>query len=130
MCATPFISIRNTYKVDMHYELALELKSAGFPQRHLDSDFNGWSRFFYEEDGLIRENTLSVNPSDNDSIYDPTLSELIEACGSNLQALVKEDGKWVAAQRWNNYEGYFCLERSGPTPEEAVAKLWLELNKK
>jgi hypothetical protein len=78
----------------------------------------------------------------------PTLSELIEACGEDFRGLLK--GTFLI---WNkdikNYEdfiGFFAGELDGTdgsclyvdsephgygsTPEIAVAKLWLELNKK
>ena len=77
----------------MNHNLALELKEAGFPQVHFE-------RFI--------------------DCADPTLSQLIEACGesfANLAAHKKDewDCNWGAA--------------IGATPEEAVARLWLVLNK-
>ena len=65
----------------------------------------------------------------------PTLSELIEACGEEFRDLLKmrsKDYEWEA-------EGYyFCCDEhgegrrfgQGKTPEEAVSRLWLALNKK
>ncbi len=58
-------------------------------------------------------------------VYEPTLSELITACGDRFRSL-------------DNYseEGWFAFavgehtKVGGSTPEEAVAKLYLELNKK
>jgi len=62
----------------------------------------------------------------------PTLSELIEACGGkfhylsdsscfkNLEGITQ---KWVAHSKDHSRMGL------GSTPEEAVAKLWLELDK-
>lgn len=76
-----------------------------------------------------------------------SLSELIEACGDGFEWLglykaepygYKDDeffnkDKWVCG-KWEDSgcsEGsYFIEETFGSTPEEAVAKLWLELNKK
>jgi len=51
----------------------------------------------------------------------PTLSELIEACGDKIDGLQRGFGKWYAVTTTSSKEGN--------TPEEAVANLWLELNK-
>jgi len=52
------------------------------------------------------------------------LSSLIEACGDGYFTLSSHQSGWQAKRgledKWIN----------GSTPEEAVAKLWLELNKK
>ena len=54
----------------------------------------------------------------------PTLSELIEACGDSFHSLSMDDKThWVA--NWRVYG-----ESRGSTPEEAVAKLYIALNKK
>lgn len=83
----------------MNYELAKELKEAGFPTPQTID-------------------TLKVEK------FRPTLEELIEACGDGIIGLtrgaVTED--WLATN--NTYTV------SGPTPTEAVARLWLALNKK
>lgn len=61
----------------------------------------------------------------------PTLSELIEACGDGFINLTRDYSGWctnfVAGINDESYDGY---ETYGSTPEEAVANLWLELNKK
>ena len=63
----------------------------------------------------------------------PTLSELIEECGVGKTihgglSWRDEDGwcAWVKGKDECNQE----LETSGVTAEEAVANLWLKLNKK
>lgn len=55
----------------------------------------------------------------------PTLSELIEACGDKFGQLdhYQNDEKWKAEAK----EMYMA---TGKTAEEAVANLWLVLNKK
>lgn len=62
------------------------------------------------------------------------LSELIEACGDDFESLVKREEDWAAYVTEDAYKGdcvYDCCGyRIGSTPEEAVAKLWLALNKK
>lgn len=99
----------------MNYELAKQLKKNGFPTRDLG---NGYEIYSSESMPFV-----------------PNLSELIEACGEEFVFLVKEDDKnevvWTATadiKKWKNFKD--ILSGKGSTPEEAVAKLWLELNKK
>jgi hypothetical protein len=57
--------------------------------------------------------------------YSPTLSELIEAChqdGVCMRLIERPDGTWITSRA---DEEYF----HGRTPQEAVARLWLALNK-
>ena len=54
----------------MNYELAKELKDAGFPQ---DYSQGVLAHFVFEADDIT-----------SDSAYEPTLSELIEACGDRF----------------------------------------------
>ena len=84
------------------YELAKELKEAGFPQMT-----NGYTWYV--------DQVIAV----------PTLSELIEACGEVEMVLNIIDGKYTNA-RIVGLE----LNGEGSTPEIAVAMLWLALNKK
>lgn len=106
----------------MNYELAKQLKDAGFPQKGAGSKI--------------------ANPhahDDDESVeitYAPTLEELIEACGDRFLGLLKHDDKsgWTALK---NGDVLFLKDFSenpdlmlGSTPEEAVARLWLALNKK
>lgn len=90
----------------MNYELAKKLKDAGFPY---DWCIDGSPCLTGIEDSV---NCL------------PDLSELIEACGENLLTLqgCKELG-------WDAIYGLPPRTGQGKTPEEAVANLWLELNK-
>ena len=97
------------------YKLAKELKDAGFPIR-------GGRYHIFEKDKRIWPT--------------PTLSELIEACPREIKAsdvfkadfTLSSDGDvWLA--------GYYLVEdwtqfEEGKTPEEAVSRLWLALNKK
>lgn len=93
----------------MNYELALKLKDAGFPQHSTTHE-------------PVFLNRLGIS---TDDAYNPILSELIEACGLNTFLLEKlSNGKWYAYQNGNPRQGV------GTTPEDAVANLWLELNKK
>lgn len=106
----------------MNYELAKKLKDAGFPMKET---FSG----------------IDQLPSGNRAYYDqehkisPTLSELIEACGDKFEYLNRVHGgtdSWFAGTQ-DDYAGtemsIFQGEK-GSTPEEAVANLWLDLNRK
>ena len=98
------------------YTLANELKFAEFPQ-------GGNGRWLVDPRQIVARG--------GDRAYVPTLEELIEACGENFAWLhhsVKSK-KWAA-------QDFICVEGEGPhggqgsTPIEAVARLWLALNKK
>lgn len=59
---------------------------------------------------------------------DPTLSELIKACGSSFEGL--QHGK-LFAEDDGSFLWYAKADEEiakGPTPEEAVANLWLAIN--
>jgi hypothetical protein len=103
----------------VRYELAKKLKDAGFPQADPNRALNVGT-FQYVGDNSDKE-TLC---------YIPTLSELIEACGHYFYQLTKEDdGSWTCASI-NGYPKSGFGVTNSPTLEEAVAKLWLALNKK
>ena len=94
----------------MKYELAKELKDAGFPQA-------GDGKWIVPPDQLVARKA--------DRIYVPTLSELIKACGDDFRSLERgqdEERKsyWLAC-KWDS------VSWDGTTPEEAVARLWLAL---
>lgn len=103
------------------YELALKLKEAGFPQP-----------------SLMGIPVIGPGAIDKDGVFYPNLSELIEACGDCLSHLAHrpsypEGGHWWAVSHCGHPEhepGGNNLEESASTPEEAVARLWLALNKK
>ena len=108
----------------MNYELAKELKEAGFPQR---------DRHFYFSEHTTPPTRWDINVIDagqrvENEIAAPTLEELIEACGDQFRGLQRlENGKWYCtanALDWTE-NGIEVIES---TPEEAVAKLWLALN--
>lgn len=111
----------------MNYELAKKLKEAGFPQGE------GYG-------GVICENGYYDDIYQTAQIpfaYVPTLSELIEACGDKFGSLYRwenEQGLWWSAILRGETDFEFTREDrdrfSARTPESAVAKLWLSLNKK
>ncbi len=105
------------------YELAKELKEAGFPQKT-----KKYSHVLMEDRGerIVSEDGSLPYRSDTYTIL-PTLSELIEECGNDFGALMRNNNR-----EWDCYKFNLPLQGavSGLTPEEAVAKLWLTLNKK
>jgi len=92
----------------MKYELAKELRDAGFPQ-------TGNGKSVGPPDALVMRR--------GDGVYAPTLAELIRACGIPFTLegnVVAADAPiWMAESRG--------LTANGTTPEEAVARLWLGL---
>jgi hypothetical protein len=93
----------------MKYELAKEIRDAGFPQI-------GNGKSVSPVDALVMRR--------GDRVYAPTLSELIAACGIPFKLegntdVASDAAIWVA-QSDNTL-------RNGMTPEEAVARLWLAL---
>ena len=106
----------------MNYELARELKAAGFPQ----------TRPVYLSGRIPNEVFVSY----------PTLEELIEACGDEILGLNRthddsgEPNGWVADTHTcscdcgkDNCLNFKWEHESGATPTEAVARLWLAINK-
>jgi hypothetical protein len=102
----------------MRYELAKQLKDAGFPQT------------LYPGDGFIPNGEVDVVYCDTDDFVPehsymryPTLPRLIEACGDTVFFdLVKLKDGWVATDHY--------LRGEGLTPFEAVVNLWLASNQK
>ena len=96
----------------MTYELAKELKDAGFLQRN-------------EYELKLAEEYGGINPG---YVKRPNLSELIKACGSALKVLRRLDGDrgWAAISEFRVEPEIRCERES---PEEAVARFWLALNK-
>lgn len=97
------------------YELAKKLKQSGFPQT-----------------GSVIVSPI-INGYPEEAPYDvtyPTLPELIEACGDEFKGILRNVLKGIVGEKWvasNMAENLFA---TGSTPEEAVANLYLELNKK
>ena len=95
----------------MDYKLAKELKDAGFPQRDRGN-------FVSPTDIEIINSPLAI--------YVPTLEELIEACGHNIESIIQRGNG-----NGDNWEARSKTQRCNATTlEEVVARLWLALNKK
>lgn len=117
-----FVAPNMETKTTMNYELALKLKEAGFPQK---TTIKACANGICTDVGLP---------------YEPTLSELIAACGDKFGALEKialTGIEWQAFSR-QEFQKYGQDSRlvgnatgyAGSTPEEAVANLYLALNQK
>jgi hypothetical protein len=109
----------------LSYKLCKQLKRRGFPQPKYSSRFKG----FYTDAGIPKAEAV---------VYVPTLSELIEALGTgegnswfNLMGSFTHDFGWEAT--WNvNWVAEDKVDKTkawGKTPEIAVTKLYLKLNK-
>lgn len=117
----------------MTYELAKKLEDAGFPK----DEENG--RVVFDSNSLKLSTDYGAGMEGN-CAYLPILSELIEACGDRTIMLWGCKHKWyVQAQtelenftHSDLFSGKDIIEAGaeGSTPEEAVANLWLALNKK
>ena len=105
----------------MNYKLAKELKEAGFLQELRNgSDY-------YIGDNPKNRHYKQYTPPNEDDVKVPTLKELIESCGDDFGTLTKG----ADLKLWQAFA--LGIKINSPlenTPEEAVAKLWLELNKK
>lgn len=110
----------------MTYELAQQLKDAGFKCEHR---FDDKTRSFCLKCPFYEDYQPYVGPEREgmaEMCY-PTLSELIEACGENFYALWRSKNEWRASHKIGVLGDQD--HEAGSTPEEAVAKLWLALNK-
>ena len=100
------------------YELARQLKDAGFPFRNnfelrYFNEKKGGGIVFKDMDKFEEEGLIKI----------PTLSELIDACGDGFNNLTKYVGGWGTFTEYDDRIDLYS------TPEEAIAKLWLLLNK-
>lgn len=92
----------------MEYELARQLKDAGFPQ---------------EGAGKRVADPEKIFATREDFAYVPTLDELIEACGNRFEGLTRDDNGI-----WGGQANSMNTISLGSTPTETVARLWLSLN--
>ncbi len=104
----------------LNYEDCKELKDAGFPMKKLkDYDMTQcpfiWGHF---------------KADDGESYIQPSLSELIEACGERFGGLVRHyDNTWSATEYLQFSTGSIQITH-GSSQEKAVKNLWIALNKK
>lgn len=116
------------------YKLAEELKDAGFVFKEVDTKSSTLVGTLISSTGFTDGELIVFK--DNSTIYFlPTLSELIEACGNNFRnvSLTTEPSKLWHTTGVNvpqpNEPRYVFSVFDGYTPEEAVVRLWLALNK-
>ena len=97
------------------YELAKKLKDTGFVQP------------INPEERLPVDGIYTQMGSDGESVYKPTLSELIEACGERFGKL--EYTPEISMNPWWAHERLKGVHMTGDglTPEEAIANLWLAI---
>ena len=104
----------------MDYELAKSLKEAGFPQAIKEDDF------YFMDGGTSHWHANIPTDFPHDRMTkDVSLEELIEACGDGYFMLEHTQHDWRCWMGLNPRDGGL-----GSTPTEAVARLWLALNKK
>jgi hypothetical protein len=111
----------------MNYELAKQLKEAGFPQDILH---------YQGKDVGLKIMSLDANSRSlhrDNPLYFPTLEELIDACGEAFRAVEYSSitKEWTgAANFYAVINGKTFLRResaNGSTSTEAVARLWLAM---
>ena len=77
----------------------------------------------------IQAGTIVLPIGDGSNWCSPTLDELIAVCGQ-LMLYQTGEGVWRACAPANDGKmGWVVGDNDGDTPDEAVAKLWLALNK-
>jgi len=108
----------------MDYELARQLRDGGFPQKE-----------FQFHNGMTGKWPGDIRPADFP--YNPTLSELIEACAEDFDLLCHDvrgvldpmysRGFHRSSRHWSA-SSWTRKTELGDTPEEAVARLYLALH--
>lgn len=112
----------------LSYELAKKIQDSGFeykPRLHA---------MILPDNSILTLGTTDEEAKDG--IYEPLLSELIEACGdfpNQFSLYGRDKDRWETSMIPTQIFGALLkatITEYGDTPEIAVAKLWLELNKK
>ena len=98
----------------MDYELARLLDEAGFPQ-------GGGGRWIGAAHALVMRAA--------DRAYVPTLEELLMACDTQFTSLQYVPNERDTHRRWLASSTRNASSHFGSSPAEAVAKLWLDLQK-
>lgn len=113
----------------MNYELAEQLKEAGFPQMPRsdarDVYFKGTKIPFGNIKLAQYENGQVIRYLDEVTII-PTLEELIAACGKPFMLMWFQEAGYNY-QAFNDTDSVCSHSATGETAIEAVAKLWLAL---
>jgi hypothetical protein len=104
----------------MNYDLARELKDAGFPQPNPLDEKNG--HFLYGP--TIDGGAGGLSTSDIAPFYCPTLEQLIEACGEVGLVFYQDSDGWLVRSTFHD------ISVEGKSLLEAVARLYIAINKK
>lgn len=117
--------------MSIDYELAKELKDAGFPQQgNIGAKY--YSFIAHPRMGIPAQYVVTTQISEdaqfdkvaNDYTRIPALEELIEPCIDDKFLLIHDEDGWYAENRPG------MSPSDCKTPLEAVARLWLDINKK
>jgi hypothetical protein len=117
----------------MKYESAKQLKDAGFPQESRNYEAYG------TKGELVKYCLECGDWNDVFACSIPLLSELIEACVKNMPPVARpfftlswSKSRWHALVPtiFTDHDLGEVFNGIGDSPEEAVANLWLALNKK
>ena len=114
----------------MNYKLAKQLREAGTDQ-HFDTK-KGRRYWMYDKSDddyvqIVHDGNIDNALDDEQLFYTPSLSELIDACGDEFYSLIKNEKIWIVKGK-EDLSGFRDVFND-KTPEEAVAKLYLKLNK-
>ena len=113
----------------MNYELVKKLKEAGFQTKYVF--IKDVLKQATKEDISNMKIGHIIKKGTSVEYRFPTLSEIIEKCGDNFISLNRiEDTGYFHAKGQLELLASPVFYTEGSTPEEAVANLWLELNKK
>jgi hypothetical protein len=108
----------------MKIEILAALRRAGFPLTNIDEILG---RFNVQEDSIAQSQVPEIFPNAQPIAghwyLEPTLEQLFSALGKSFQLLEQTD-LWGAIGR----RGELKKLAVGDTPQEALAKLWIELN--
>jgi len=102
----------------LSYELCKRLKDAGFPQNRKPLNCSCGNYVFTSK-------SVYENINGSELVAQPTLFELIEACGKE-SVIILTYGKAMSTA----LHGVTGTYSRGETPEEAVAELWISLARK
>jgi hypothetical protein len=113
------------------FTLAQELKLAGFTQSSSPKAvyaLNDYLRIHREHALQMWYGSTKAGlplQLEDDAVYQPTLSDLVIACGKPLQLVCDEGGNWQASA----VLPVGALGAKGQTAEEALARLWLQMRR-
>ncbi len=115
----------------MNYELAKQLKDAGFKQDGSNGFITDKGIFESLFDCDYCPEVFGQPTSNKNNAYVPSLSELIESCGDGFFGITRDNNHGnISFKASGDPMAFDIFEGYGNSPEEAVARLWLELNKK